>query len=174
MTLDEADVRALLARMSADVTALAAGAPELAVMGIHRRGIDIARLLAADLAATRAGRRPALGSIDITLYRDDLRSVGPMPVIGGSELPTGGIDDKTVVLVDDVIFTGRTVRAALDEIADWGRPGRVYLCVLIDRGGRELPIQPDVVGARLEVPAGGRVDVMVPEVDGRLGVEVRR
>jgi pyrimidine operon attenuation protein / uracil phosphoribosyltransferase len=93
-------------------------------------------------------------------------------VVGETELPPEGIDDRTVVVVDDVLYTGRTVRAALNELMDWGRPGRVLLCVLVDRGGRELPIQPDVVGRRVEILPGQTVEVLVPEIDGRLGVEV--
>ena len=99
-------------------------------------------------------------------------TIGPRPVVGQTVLPDGGIDDRVVVIVDDVLYTGRTVRAALDELADFGRPRRTLLCVLVDRGGRELPIQPDVVGERVTVPEGGRVEVLVPEIDRELGVEV--
>ncbi|MGB1656700.1 MAG: phosphoribosyltransferase family protein, partial [Longimicrobiales bacterium] len=91
---------------------------------------------------------------------------------GGSELPHGGIDDRCVVIVDDVAFTGRTTRAALNELADWGRPKRILLCVLVDRGGRELPIHPDITGREVQVHEGQRVEVLVPELDGRLGVEL--
>ncbi len=112
------------------------------------------------------------GSIDITLYRDDLGTVGPRPLIGESELPSGGIDDKSVVLVDDVAYTGRTMRAAMNELSDWGRPKRILLCVLVDRGGRELPIQPDFIGRRVDVGENQRVEVRVPELDGRLEVEL--
>ena len=174
VTLTDTDLRSALSRMAADAVALTPDLTNLAIMGIHRRGTDLAEMLAEHMAEIRPGLNPALGSIDITLYRDDLRSVGPKPVIGGSELPPGGIDDKTVLLVDDVLFTGRTVRAALNELSDWGRPARIILCVLIDRGGRELPIQADIVGARLELPPEGRVDVLVPEVDGSFCVAVRR
>src|SRR6185503_16756969 len=105
------------------------------------------------------------GALDITLYRDDLQTVGPRPVVGQTQLPID-IDGKRVVIVDDVLYTGRTIRAALDELADFGRPKRIALAVLIDRGGRELPIQPDVVGKKVSVGAGQRVDVMVKELDG--------
>ena len=107
-----------------------------------------------------------LGALDITLYRDDLQTVGPRPVVGRTSLP-GDIDGAHVVIVDDVLYTGRTVRAALDELADFGRPARIALAVLVDRGGRELPIHADVVGRRVEVPPGSRVDVFVAELDGR-------
>src|SRR5881392_310041 len=106
------------------------------------------------------------GALDITPYRDDLQTVGPRPVVGPTEIPVD-IEGKRVVIVDDVLFTGRTIRAALDELADFGRPKRIALAVLIDRGGRELPIQPDVVGKVVSVPAGQRIDVLVKELDGK-------
>ncbi len=93
-------------------------------------------------------------------------------MIGGSELPTNGIDDRCVVIVDDVAYTGRTARAALNELSDWGRPRRILLCVLVDRGGRELPLQPDVTGRTVQVLNHQRVEVLVPEIDGRLAVEL--
>ncbi len=106
------------------------------------------------------------GALDITLYRDDLQTVGPRPVVGPTDVP-GEIDGKNVVIVDDVLYTGRTIRAALDELADFGRPARIALAVLIDRGGRELPIQPDIVGKKVDARPGERVDVLVEELDGR-------
>ena len=111
------------------------------------------------------------GALDITLYRDDLQTVGPRPVVGPTDLPWA-IDGKHVVIVDDVLYTGRTVRAALDELADFGRPSANRLAVLIDRGGRELPIQPDVVGKTVEVAADERVDVLVAELDERDAVVI--
>ena len=114
-------------------------------MGIQRRGVQLAARIVVVHRRAR-GRRPCRsGALDITLYRDDLQTVGPRPVVGPTRSPVG-IDGKHVVIVDDVLYTGRTVRAALDELADFGRPKRIALAVLIDRGGRELPIQPDVVG----------------------------
>jgi pyrimidine operon attenuation protein / uracil phosphoribosyltransferase len=113
------------------------------------------------------------GSLDITLYRDDLQTVGPRPVVGATELPVD-IDGKQVVIVDDVLYTGRTVRAALDELADFGRPRRILLAVLIDRGGQELPIRADVVGKAVTVKPGQLVDVKVAELDGEDRVTVRQ
>jgi pyrimidine operon attenuation protein/uracil phosphoribosyltransferase len=113
------------------------------------------------------------GKLDITLYRDDLQAIGPRPVVGETKLP-GDLDGKTVVIVDDVLYTGRTIRAALDEFADFGRPRRILLCVLVDRGGRELPIQADIAGVTVNTGAQDRVDVFVTEMDGRDGVELVR
>src|SRR4029077_15062981 len=111
----------------------------------------------------------ARGALDITLYRDDLQTVGPRPVVGQTQIPVD-INGQHVVIVDDVLYTGRTIRAALDELADFGRPKRIALAVLIDRGGRELPIQPDIVGKTITVDASERVDVLVEELDGRNAV----
>jgi len=113
------------------------------------------------------------GALDITLYRDDLQTVGPRPVVGPTDLPWN-LDGKRVVIVDDVLYTGRTVRAALDELADFGRPSRVSLAVLVDRGGRELPIHADIVGKKLSIESRDRVDVLVEELDGRDAVVVVR
>ena len=120
----------------------------------------------AELGARVARELIARGALDITLYRDDLQTVGPRPVVGATHLPWT-LDGQNVVIVDDVLYTGRTVRAALDELADFGRPGRIALAVLIDRGGRELPIHADIVGRTVTVGAGERVDVFIEELDGR-------
>ena len=141
------------------------GTDGLILVGIQRRGVQVAQRLAA-VIATREGVEVPRGALDITLYRDDLQTVGPRPVVGRTEIPLT-IDGMNVVIVDDVLFTGRTVRAALNELADFGRPSRVRLAVVIDRGGRELPIQPDVVGKHVEAERGDRVDVFVQEIDGR-------
>jgi pyrimidine operon attenuation protein/uracil phosphoribosyltransferase len=169
--MDEADVRREVARMAREIVERNEGTSNLVLMGIHRRGTQIAALLQEEIEALE-GPGVATGSIDITLYRDDLGAVGPMPVVGESVLPPNGIDDQNVVIVDDVAYTGRTVRAALNELGDWGRPRRILLCVLVDRGGRELPIQPDVTGHTFEVQSPDRVEVLVPELDGRLGVDL--
>ena len=141
------------------------GIDGLVLVGIQRRGVQIAERIAA-VILSREGAAIPLGALDITLYRDDLQTVGPRPMVGKTVLPVA-LDGRRVVIVDDVLFTGRTIRAALDELADFGRPARVGLAVLIDRGGRELPIQPDVVGKHVEAPSRARVDVLVSELDGR-------
>ncbi|HEX2204550.1 MAG TPA: bifunctional pyr operon transcriptional regulator/uracil phosphoribosyltransferase PyrR [Longimicrobium sp.] len=168
--MDEAAVEEALSRMAREIVRLAGGTEALVLVGIHRRGVELSRRVA---EAVEAEHGPVqTGTLDITLYRDDLMVVGPRPVVGQTRLPTGGIDDRVIAIVDDVLYTGRTVRAALDELADFGRPRRTLLAVLVDRGGRELPIQADVVGKTVDVPEGGRVEVRVPEHDGRLGVEL--
>lgn len=170
--MDESAVRRAVARMAREIVERNDGTEDLALMGIHRRGTQISALLAQEIERAEDVSVP-LGSIDITLYRDDLMAIGPRPVVGGTELPPDGIDDRTVVIVDDVQFTGRTARAAMNELMDWGRPSRILLCVLVDRGGRELPVQPDIVGRHVEVlEPNQNVEVLVPELDGRLGVDL--
>ncbi|MBA3672451.1 MAG: bifunctional pyr operon transcriptional regulator/uracil phosphoribosyltransferase PyrR [Gemmatimonadaceae bacterium] len=162
------DARAMdrtLRRMADEIVELNDGTDDLIIVGIQRRGVQLAARIVATIKE-REGVDVPSGALDITLYRDDLQTVGPRPVVGPTHLPWA-IDDKSVVIVDDVLYTGRTVRAALDELADFGRPRRVALAVLIDRGGRELPIQPDVVGKTMEIGAGRRIDVFISEVDGR-------
>ncbi len=169
--MDERAIQRTLERMARELVEKNAGTGNLSLVGIQRRGVELAERLADDIEKAE-GVRPPVGSLDITLYRDDLTQVGPRPVLGETRLPESGIDDRVLVIVDDVAFTGRTARAAMDELADFGRPARIYLCVLVDRGGRELPIQPDVVGRHLEVLHGERVEVLVEEVDGRTAVEL--
>ncbi len=140
-------------------------------MGIRRRGDLLARLLKEEILQGEGYDIP-LGALDITLYRDDLATVGPRPLVGETQLPPGGIDGATVILVDDVLYTGRTVRADLNEIADFGRPARIILCVLADRGGRELPIQAEIVGRHVETLGNQRVEVRVPPLDDTLAVEI--
>lgn len=167
--MDEQAVRRAIARMSREILEKHGGTDGLVIMGIHRRGVDLASLIREEIERAEGVAVP-MGTLDITLYRDDLMAVGPRPIVGESALPPGGLEDRCVVIVDDVLYTGRTVRAALNELMDWGRPSRILLCVLADRGGRELPIQPDVVGREFSILSGKRVDVQVPEVDGNLAV----
>jgi len=171
------DARAMsraLQRMAVEIVELAHGTDELVLIGIQRRGVELAERIA-KLIETEEGAAAAIprGALDITLYRDDLETVGPKPVIGETHIP-GDLTDKHAVIVDDVLYTGRTVRAALDELADFGRPKRISLCVLVDRGGRELPIQADIVGKAVKTGPGERVDVQVEELDGRDQVDVIR
>jgi pyrimidine operon attenuation protein / uracil phosphoribosyltransferase len=169
--MNEADVRREIARLAREIVERNEGTEQLMLMGLHRRGTQIAAMLR-DAIEEASGAAVPTGSIDITLYRDDLGTIGPRPVVGETQLPPEGIDDRCVVLVDDVAYTGRTMRAAMNELSDWGRPKRILFCVLVDRGGRELPIQPDFTGKVVEVREGQRVEVRVPELDGRLGVEL--
>jgi len=136
-------------------------AGELGIVGIRRGGVHLAQRLQEKLTEATRGEVP-LGTLDIALYRDDLSEHSSAPVVGPTDIrfPVSG---RVIVLVDDVIYTGRTVRAALDELVDFGRPRRVLLAVLVDRGGRELPIAPDVIGVRLEVPEGEQVEVRLVE-----------
>lgn len=166
--IDAARVRASLERLAREIHEAGTPDDDLVLVGIRRRGVELAGLLAAALEELRGASVPT-GTMDITLYRDDFGQVGPRPVIGTTELPSR-IDGRRVVIVDDVLFTGRTVRAALDQLSDFGRARRVELCVLVDRGGRELPIQPDYVGAAIDVPEDHEVAVRVPELDGELRV----
>jgi pyrimidine operon attenuation protein/uracil phosphoribosyltransferase len=158
--------------LAAEVLELAHGTEALVLIGIQRRGVELAARIA-KLIEQREGVSVPRGALDITLYRDDLETVGPKPVIGETHIPAD-LTGKHVVIVDDVLYTGRTVRAALDELADFGRPQRISLCVLIDRGGRELPIQADIVGNVVKTGPGDRVDVLVEELDGRDQVELIR
>jgi len=169
------DARALsraLQRMAVEVLELAHGTEHLVLIGIQRRGVELAARIA-KLIEDDEGVVIPRGALDITLYRDDLQTVGPKPVIGPTHIP-GDLTGKHVVIVDDVLYTGRTVRAALDELADFGRPRRISLCVLVDRGGRELPIQADIVGKAVKTAQGERVDVLVEELDGRDQVDLIR
>src|SRR5881628_694919 len=152
------------------VVELSHGTDDLVLIGIQRRGVELAERITKSIEQDEGVVVPR-GALDITLYRDDLETVGPKPVIGETRIP-GELTGKHVVIVDDVLYTGRTVRAALDELADFGRPERISLCVLVDRGGRELPIQPDIVGKQVKVNSGERVDVLVEEIDGKDLVEL--
>jgi len=168
--LEEPAVRRALSRMAREIVERAAGHEQLVLMGIRRRGDHLAALLKEEIDAAESADIP-IGVLDITLYRDDLGTVGSIPQVGETQIPSGGIEGRTVVLVDDVLYTGRTVRAAIDELLDWGRPSRILLCVLAERDGRELPIQADVVGASVQTGPGERIEVRVPELDDRLAVD---
>ncbi|HVD61620.1 MAG TPA: bifunctional pyr operon transcriptional regulator/uracil phosphoribosyltransferase PyrR [Gemmatimonadaceae bacterium] len=168
--LSERAVERTLKRMANEIVELNDGTADLIIVGIQRRGVQLATRIVALIEETEGVEVPQ-GSLDITLYRDDLQSIGPRPVVGRTSLP-GDIEGTNVVIVDDVLYTGRTVRAALDELADFGRPARIALAVLVDRGGRELPIHADIVGKQIDVEPGSRVDVMLEETDGKTAVVV--
>jgi pyrimidine operon attenuation protein/uracil phosphoribosyltransferase len=172
LVLDAGAVERTLDRMARDIVRQTPDPRSLVLIGVQRRGVELAARLAAAVAAAAHVDVPR-GSLDITLYRDDLEVVGPRPLIGPTSLPVA-LDGRHAWIVDDVLFSGRTVRAALDQLADFGRPSRIGLAVLVDRGGRELPIQADVVGERVATAPGDRVDVFVKELDGRDAVEVLR
>ncbi|CAN5276907.1 bifunctional pyr operon transcriptional regulator/uracil phosphoribosyltransferase PyrR [soil metagenome] len=166
------DARAMdrtIRRMADEIVELM-GTDDVILVGIQRRGVQIAERVGRAIADAEGVELPR-GALDITLYRDDLQTIGPVPVVGRTELPWN-LEGRQVVVVDDVLYTGRTVRAALDELADFGRPSGIALAVLIDRGGRELPIHADVVGKEIEASADERVDVMLEEVDGRNAVVI--
>ncbi len=129
----------------------------IAFVGIRRGGVPLAERIRAEIGKA-TGSPPPLGTLDIALYRDDLAHRGAAPVVGPTDVRFP-LEGRTIVLTDDVLYTGRTIRAALDELVDFGRPRRVWLAVLVDRGGRELPIAADFAGARLEVPEGDDVQV---------------
>ena len=170
IALDARAVDRTLRRMAEEIVELNDGTDNLIIVGIHRRGVQLADRIARTIKE-REGVDVPRGALDITLYRDDLQTVGPRPVVGPTDLPWN-LEGKRVVIVDDVLYTGRTVRAALDELADFGRPARIALAVLVDRGGRELPIHADVVGKTIAVAPQDRVDVLVEELDGRDAVVV--
>ncbi len=161
-----------LARMASEIVEKSGGTDGLVLVGIQRRGVELSERLAHLIEQSAGGSIPR-GKLDITLYRDDLQAIGPRPIVAETKLPPD-LDGQTVVIVDDVLYTGRTVRAALDEFADFGRPRRFLLCVLVDRGGRELPIQADIVGRKVTAGPAERVDVAVRELDGRDAVELVR
>ncbi len=161
VVLDSAGVRRALRRIAREVVEACGGVEHLAIVGIHTGGVHLATRLA-DIIAEDEGERPAEGQIDITLYRDDVFIGLPQPVVGRTEMPFD-VDGVHLVLVDDVLFTGRTIRSALDAIVDYGRPARVWLAVLVDRGHRELPIQADSVGLHLSTLESQSVKVELVE-----------
>src|SRR6266699_4228014 len=165
------EIRRALTRIGHEILERTGGARDVVLLGIPTRGVPLARRLAARLAETEGVHVP-VGSLDITLYRDDLR-LRPARTLGHTEVPDAGIDGMVVVLVDDVLYSGRTVRAALDALGDIGRPRAVQLAVLVDRGHRELPIRPDYVGKNLPTAKGEAVRVLLTEVDGEDAVTIQ-
>jgi pyrimidine operon attenuation protein/uracil phosphoribosyltransferase len=157
-----------LQRLCREIAAAFGNNEDMALVGIRTRGLHLAQRLAVMLQDNLQREIP-LGALDITLYRDDLSELSGSPIVRPTEIPFT-LRDRTVVLVDDVLFTGRTIRAAMDALLDHGRPDRIWLAVLADRGGRQLPIQADFMGLKLDVPLDRRVSVKMQEVDGVDGV----
>jgi pyrimidine operon attenuation protein/uracil phosphoribosyltransferase len=163
--MDAGRMARTLSRIAHEILERHPDTKRLALVGIRSRGVPLARRLAR-LIAEAAGSEPAVGALDIALYRDDFTSLAAQPITKGSDI-LFSIDGRTVVLVDDVLFTGRTVRAALDQLIDFGRPARIELAVLVDRGHRELPIRADYVGRSLATSREEQVQVWVREEDGK-------
>ena len=168
--LDGAQMRRIVRRMAGELLESNSGVHGLVLVGIRTRGVPLAEGLAQELERMEGTPVP-LGSLDITLYRDDLSTIGPQPVVRESHLPLP-LEGRVLVLCDDVLYTGRTVRAALDALLDYGRPRRVQLAVLIDRGHRELPIQADVVGKKVPTSAAEVIKVSFESTDGVDKVEI--
>jgi pyrimidine operon attenuation protein / uracil phosphoribosyltransferase len=164
VVLDGRDISRALTRIAHEILERNKGAADLVLLGIPTGGVPLARRIA-ERIATVEERPVAVGSLDVTMYRDDLRMRPPRALLP-TEIPPGGIDDKVVVLVDDVLFSGRTIRAALDAMNDVGRPRAVRLAVLVDRGHRDLPIRADFVGKNLPTALGETVTVRLGEIDG--------
>jgi len=166
--LDARQVEIHLQRLCREIVAAFGNNESLALLGIRTRGLYLAERLAVMLQDILQ-KEILLGALDITLYRDDLSELAGSPIVRPTEIPFT-LKGRTVVLVDDVLFTGRTIRAAMDALLDHGRPDRIWLAALADRGGRQLPIQPDFMGLKLDVPLDRRVSVKVTEIDGIDGV----
>ncbi len=171
VVLDARDIDRALTRISHEILERNKGSEDLLLLGIPTRGVHLAQRVAAIMSRVE-GREVPLGSLDVTMYRDDLR-LRPARALMHTEIPTDGIDGRTVVLVDDVLFSGRTIRAALDAMNDIGRPQAVQLAVLVDRGHRELPIRADFVGKNLPTSLVEKVAVRLTEHDDHDGVTIR-
>jgi pyrimidine operon attenuation protein/uracil phosphoribosyltransferase len=163
--LESGDIGRTIDRIAHQILEKTSGATDVVLLGIPTRGVPLARRLAERIATFESLQVP-VGVLDITLYRDDLRLRGPR-ALGHTEIPPAGLDGRCVVLVDDVLFSGRTVRAALDALSDLGRPRCVQLAVLVDRGHRELPIRADYVGKNIPTALSESVRVLLTDTDGR-------
>lgn len=169
--LDAQDINRIIARMAQEILQRHGGTEGLALVGIHTRGVFLARRIQAEM--TRGEKRDIpVGEIDITLYRDDWTRISHHPVVRATHLDFS-VDGQKILLVDDVLFTGRTVRAAMDAVIDFGRPDRIELAVLVDRGHRELPIQADYVGRFIETRRSETVNVLLQEYDAEDKVVVQ-
>ena len=168
--LDAREMELIIRRMAGQLVEQTRDLDSVLLVGIRTRGLPLAERLVEEVERQEGVRLP-LGALDITLYRDDLSTIAPQPVVKGTHFPEA-IDDRLVVLTDDVLYTGRTVRAALDELKDWGRPRAVRLAVLIDRGHRELPIQADIIGKQLPTARSELVEVAFVATDGEDSVKL--
>jgi len=173
VVMDADRIGRTLTRIAHEIVERNRGIEELALVGIRTRGVPLARRIASTIRDIHGYEVPT-GALDITLYRDDLmrQPVASQPVIHRTEIPFS-IDDKRILLVDDVLYTGRTIRAALDALIEFGRPKSIQLVVLVDRGHRELPIKADYVGKNLPTSSSESVQVHLAEIDGRDEVEIR-
>jgi pyrimidine operon attenuation protein / uracil phosphoribosyltransferase len=170
VVLDAAEIGRSLTRVAHEIVERTQGAHDVVLMGIPSRGVPLAARIASHMDRITGGATN-IGSVDITMFRDDLR-LRPARALMPTEVPRGGIDDRTVVLVDDVLYSGRTVRAALDALNELGRPRAVQLAVLVDRGHRELPIRADYVGKNIPTSRIESVWVQLEEIDGRDAVVI--
>ena len=173
VVMDEERIKRTLTRIAHEISERNKGLNELVLIGIRTRGVHIAQRIAQTLYEISGSETPT-GALDITLYRDDLmrHAVGPQPLVRKTEIPFS-IDDRKILLVDDVLYTGRTVRAAFDALIDFGRPRSIQLVVLVDRGHRELPIKADYVGKNLPTALDESVQVHLQEADGKDEVVVQ-
>ena len=162
--LDSAGIQRAVMRIAHEIVERNNGTDGLVLVGLRSRGVDLARRIAKELKVIDGADVP-VGALDVTLYRDDLDRVGPQPVVRKTEIPFS-VNEKRVVLVDDVLYTGRTIRAALDSLIDLGRPRLIQLAVLVDRGHRELPIRADYVGKNVPTSRQEQVQVLLTEEDG--------
>jgi len=163
--IDEEDIRRIVQRLSHEILEKNKGTKDLVIIGIQRRGVNLAGRISKMMDEIEGEALPT-GILDITLYRDDLTQVAQQPIVRSTNIPFS-IEGKKVILVDDVLFTGRTVRAAIDVLLDFGRPQKIELAVLVDRGHRELPIKADYVGKNIPTSSEEMVEVKVRELDGR-------
>jgi len=168
--LDHEEMGRTIGRLAKEILARWPETEDVVLVGIRTRGVPLAEALALEIER-ESGGRVAHGTLDITLYRDDLSTIGPQPLVRSTSLPAP-IDDKILILCDDVLFTGRTIRAALDAVIDYGRPRAIQLAVLIDRGHRELPIQADFVGCTVATTASEIVEVRFAATDDEDSVTV--
>ena len=168
--MNASEITRAMKRMAHEIIEANKGVDNLVLLGIQRRGVPLARMLAEAIKQVEGYDVPQ-GALDITFYRDDLSTLGPSPQVSSTEMPFD-VNEKIIILVDDVLYTGRTVRAALDVIMDWGRPQAIRLAVLVDRGHRELPIRPDYVGKNVPTSHKEVIKVKVEEFDGKQEVVV--